>query len=67
MRRNPSEEQFAQVLESTLRDGPENNDRIPIFSLFECLMTYTFILIMTPTRTAVMFERINHPTASSGR
>jgi hypothetical protein len=67
IRRNPKEEQLAQVLESTLIDEPENNDRIASFNPFECFMTYTFILIITPTRTAVTLERINPPTASSGR
>jgi hypothetical protein len=55
------------VLERTLIDEPENNDRIPTFNPFECFITYTFILIITPIRTAVTFERINPPAASSGR
>jgi hypothetical protein len=67
IRRNPSEEQHAQVLERTLIDEPENNDRIPPFNPFECLMAYRFMLITAPARTAVIFERINPSTASSGR
>jgi hypothetical protein len=55
------------VLERTLRDEPENSDRSPIFNPFERLMTYRFMLITAPTKEAVIHERINPPTASSGR
>jgi hypothetical protein len=67
IRRNPNEEQLAQVLERTLKDEPENNDRIPTFNPFECFIKYTFMLTTAPARTAVVFEIINPPTASSGR
>jgi len=66
IRRNPNEEQLAQVLERTLKDEPENNDRIPTFKPFECFMTNTFMLTTTPARTAVIFEIIlllPHPQA----
>jgi hypothetical protein len=59
--RNPNEEQLAQVLERTLKDEPENNDRISTFKSIECFMTYTFMHTTTPARTAVIFEIINPP------
>lgn len=46
------------MLESTLIDEPENNDRIPSFYPFECLITYTFMLITTPTRMAVFLDYV---------
>jgi hypothetical protein len=57
--RNPSEEQPAQVLERTLSDEPEKNDRIAIFKPLKYLMTYKFMLITTPARTAVIFEIVH--------
>jgi hypothetical protein len=55
IRRNPSEEQLAQVLERTLIVEPENSDRIPVFKPFECLMIYRFMLITAPARTDYIF------------
>ncbi|MFZ0894602.1 MAG: hypothetical protein WAZ77_08885 [Candidatus Nitrosopolaris sp.] len=66
-RRKPNEEQLAHVLDSTLKVDPEKNEVAVIFKPFECLNTYTFMLTTTPIRTAVMVERINPVTASSGR
>lgn len=66
-RRKPNEEQLAHVLESTLKVDPEKNEAVVIFKPLECLNTYTFMLTTTPISTAVMFERMNPVTASSGR
>ena len=66
-RRKPNEEQLAHVLDSTLKVDPEKNEAAVIFKPFEFLNIYTFMLTTTPMRTAVMFERINPVTASSGR
>ena len=65
--RDPSEEQPAQALETTLSDEPEKSDLIPLFKPLKCLMTYRFMLITAPARTAVIFDTINPPTESSGR
>ena len=65
-RRKPNEEQLAHVLDSTLKVDPEKNEAV-IFKPFKCLKTYTFMLTTTPISTAIMFERINPVTASSGR
>jgi hypothetical protein len=66
-KRNPIDEQLAQVLESTLKDDPENNETTLIFKFFECLNTYTFMPTTIPISTAVMLEKINPVIASSGR
>jgi len=63
----PSEEQLAHILESTLRDDPENNDDVLTFSFFDCTSTYTFILMTSPIRMAVMFEIIKSMVASPGK
>ena len=63
----PSEEQLAHILESTLRDDPENNDEVLTFSFFDCTSTYTFILMTSPIRMAVMFEIIKSMVASPGK
>ena len=67
IRRKPSEEQLAHVLEITLKVDPEKNEPIFIFEPLECFNTYTFILTTIPKRTAVIVETINPNTASSGR
>ena len=64
---NPSEEQLAHVLESTLRDEPENKDDILSFLFIECLSTYTFMLTTMPKRMDVIFERRKPATASLGK
>ena len=66
-KRNPIDEQLAQVLESTLRDDPENNEATLIFNFFECFNKYKFILTTIPIRTAVIVEKMNPVIASSGR
>ena len=66
-KRNPIDEQLAQVLESTLIDDPENNETTLIFNFFECLNTYTFMPTTIPISIAVMLEKINPVIASSGR
>jgi hypothetical protein len=68
MRRNPIDEQLAQVLEIMLNDEPENNEAPPIiFSPFKFLNTYTFMLITIPRSTAVILEIIKDGIASLGR
>jgi hypothetical protein len=66
-RRKPNEEQIAHVLDSTLKVDQEKNEAAVIFKPSEGLNTYTFMLTTIPISTAVMFERINPVTASSGR
>jgi hypothetical protein len=66
-RTKPNEGQLVHVLDRTLKVDPEKNEAAVIFKPFECLNTYTFMLTTTPIRPAVMFERINPVTASSGR
>lgn len=66
-RRKPNEEQLAQVLDRTLKVDPEKNEAAVIFKPIECLNTYTFMLTTIPISIAIMFERINPVTASSGR
>ncbi len=63
IRTKPSEEQLAHVLESTLRDEPENKDDTLTFSFFECLRSYTFMLTTMPIRIDVIFERTKLATA----
>jgi len=65
--RKPREEQLAQVLEITLKVDPEKNEPILIFKPLECLNKYRFILTTIPITTAVIVERRNPNTASSGR
>jgi hypothetical protein len=65
--RKPNEEQLAHVLEIILRVEPEKNEPIFIFKPLECFNTYMFILTTIPMRTAVIVERMNPNTASSGR
>jgi hypothetical protein len=67
MRRNPIDEQLAQVLEIMLNDEPENNEVPPIFSPFKFLNTYTFMLITTPRSTAVILEIMKDSIASLDR
>ena len=66
-RRNPTDEQLAHVLEIMLRVDPEKNDPMVSFKLPECFNINTFIPTTIPIRTAVIIERINPVTASSGR
>jgi hypothetical protein len=66
-RRKPIDEQLAHVLEITLRVDPEKNEPTLIFKPLECFNTYTFMLTTIPIRTAVIVERMNPNTASSGR
>ena len=65
-RRNPSEEQLAHVLESTLTVDPEKKDARFIF-IFECFKTYRFMLTIIPNNIEVSVERIKPVTASAGR
>jgi hypothetical protein len=70
MRRNPIDEQLAQVLEIMLNDEPENNEEVPppiIFSPFKFLNTYTFMLITTPRSTVVILEIMKDSMASLDR
>jgi hypothetical protein len=67
IRTKPSEEQLAHVLESTLRDEPENKDDTLSFRFIECLSTYTFMLTTMPRRIDVIFERMKPATASLGK
>ena len=64
--RNPSEEQLAQVLESTLTVEPEKKEARFIFN-FECFKTYRFMLTIIPNNIEVSVERIKPITASFGR
>ena len=64
--RNPSEEQLAHVLESTLKVDPDKNDLTLIFN-FECLNTNMFMLTIIPRITEVIFVRIKPTTASGGK
>ena len=64
--RNPSEEQLAHVLESTLTVDPEKKDAGFIFN-FECFKTYMFMLTIIPNNIEVSVERIKPITASAGR
>ena len=64
--RNPSEEQLAHVLESTLMVEPEKKEARFIFN-FECFKTYRFILTIIPNNIEVSVVRIKPITASSGR
>ena len=66
-RRNPIDEQLAHVLEIMLRVDPEKSEPMLAFKLPECFSTYTFILTTMPIRIAVIVDRINPVTASSGR
>jgi hypothetical protein len=66
-RRKPIDEQLAHVLEITLKVEPEKNEPTLIFKPLECFNTYTFMLTTIPIRTAVIAERMNPNTASSGR
>ena len=66
-RRKPIEEQLAHVLEITLKVEPEKNEPTLIFKPLECFNAYTFMLTTIPIRTAVIVERMNPNTASSGR
>jgi hypothetical protein len=71
------EEQLAHTVESMLKDEPDSNEvvalAVSIFvsSLFkECrrlINVYTLMLITTPKRPAVMFERIKPANASFGK
>ena len=65
-RRNPSEEQLAQVLESTLNVEPEKKEARFIFN-FEFFKTYRFMLTIIPKSIEVSVESIKPITASSGR
>ena len=67
IRTKPSEEQLAHVLESTLRDEPENKDDTLSFLFIECLSTYTFMLTTMPRRIDEIFERRKPTTASLGK
>jgi len=67
IRTKPSEEKLAHVLESTLRDEPENKDDTLSFRFIECLNTYTFMLTTMPIRIDVIFERRKPATASLGK
>jgi hypothetical protein len=67
IRTKPSEEQLAQVLESTLRDEPENKEDTLSLRFIECLSTYTFMLNTMPRRIDVIFERMKPVTASLGK
>jgi len=66
-RRKPIDEQLAHVLEITLKVDPEKNEPTLIFKPLECFNTYMFMLTTIPMRTAVIVERMNPDTASSGR
>lgn len=66
-RRKPTDEQLAQVLEIKLSVEPEKSELIVTFRFPECFIIYTFILTTIPIRIAVIVERINPITASSGR
>ena len=67
IRTKPSEEQLAQVLESTLRDEAENKEDTLTFSFFKCRSTYTFMLTTIPIRIDIIFERMKPATASLGK
>jgi len=64
--RNPSEEQLAHVLESTLTVEPEKKEARFIFN-FECFKTYRFMLTIIPKSIEVSVESIKPITASLGR
>jgi hypothetical protein len=66
-RRKPIDEQLAQVLESKLKEEPENSEARFTFKFFDCLNTYTFMLTTIPISAAVILERMNPVIASSGR
>ena len=63
----PTDEQLAHMLEIMLRVEPEKTDPTVTFKFLEYFNMYTFILTTTPIRIAVIVERINPITASSGR
>jgi len=67
IRTKPSEEQLAHMLESTLRDDPENNDELLTFSLLECLSTYTFMPTTMLISIAVILETMKSTTPSLGK
>ena len=66
-RRKPTDEQLAHVLEIMLRVEPEKSEPTYTLKFPECFTIYTFILTTIPRRIAVIVERINPITASSGR
>jgi hypothetical protein len=66
-RRKPADEQLAHMLEIMLRVQPEKSEPIVIFKFPEYFNMYTFILTTIPISIAVIVERINPTTASSGR
>jgi hypothetical protein len=66
-RKKPIDEQLAHVLEITLKVEPEKKEPTLIFKPLEYFNTYTFMLTTIPIRTAVIVERMNPNTASSGR
>ena len=63
---SPIEEQLAQALEITLILDHEKSE-VKFILIFECLKTYTFMLIIMPRRIAVIFEITKLTIASSGR
>jgi hypothetical protein len=66
-RRKPTDEQLAHVLEIILKVEPEKSEPMVTFKFPEYFNIYTFILTTIPIRIAVIVERINPITVSSGR
>jgi hypothetical protein len=63
----PPYEQLAHMLEIMLRVEPEKSEPIVTFKFPKYFTIYTFILTTIPISIAVIVERINPITASSGR
>jgi hypothetical protein len=66
-RTKPIDEQLAHMLEIMLRVEPEKSQPMVTLKFPEYFNTYTFILTTILISIAVIVERINPTTASSGR
>ena len=67
IRREPTDEQLAHMLEIMLRVEPEKSEPMFTFKFPEYFNIYTFILKTIPISIADIVERINPIAASSGR